>query len=431
MRVRIIAAVGVLVALAVAASSATGGTPASKARPAANSITVWLQVDAQSGWADVVADATKAFKSQHPDVNVDVQYQTWGTHLAKFDATLAGGNTPDVIEMGNTEMTKYMAAGAFADITADKGSFPNSSTWLKGLELSCRFNGKLYGVPYYAGSRVVIYRKDNYKQAGINRLPTSLDEFLANGNKLVSKFGKSNKNFSAFYLAGRDWYSGLAFVYDYGGTIAVQTSGKWKGALDSKKSIQGLTKLKQVFAALSRASKTTDEAHPFPTIPFAQGRAASFIGPGWQFGYALDPKVGNPKLKPVMGAYAMPSHVKGQVMPGFLGGSDLAIPASSKNKDLAKDWIKAFTSTAAETGIVKAGNIANTTTLLNLNKGTPGAALGQAAKNSWFVPTAKNWVNVENAGVLQDMLTAIYTGDLSVRDAAKRASDRITEILNA
>ena len=33
----------------------------------------------------------------------------------KFDATLAGGNAPDVIEMGNTEMTKYMAAGAFQD----------------------------------------------------------------------------------------------------------------------------------------------------------------------------------------------------------------------------------------------------------------------------------------------------------------------------
>ena len=48
-----------------------------------------------------------------PASNVNVQYQTWGNHLQKFDATLAGGNAPDVIEMGNTEMTKYMAAGAF------------------------------------------------------------------------------------------------------------------------------------------------------------------------------------------------------------------------------------------------------------------------------------------------------------------------------
>ena len=29
-----------------------------------------------------------------------------------------------------------------------------------------------------------------------------------------------DKSFSAFYVAGKDWYSALAFVYDYGGQIA-------------------------------------------------------------------------------------------------------------------------------------------------------------------------------------------------------------------
>ena len=77
--------------------------------------------------------ANAAFQKDHPGVSVNVQYQTWGTHLQKLDATLAGGNAPDVIEMGNTEMMKYMAAGAFQDLTSDKASFPNSGTWLDGL----------------------------------------------------------------------------------------------------------------------------------------------------------------------------------------------------------------------------------------------------------------------------------------------------------
>jgi hypothetical protein len=34
--------------------------------------------------------------------------------------------------MGNTEMTKYMAAGAFQDISASKSVFDNSGTWLEG-----------------------------------------------------------------------------------------------------------------------------------------------------------------------------------------------------------------------------------------------------------------------------------------------------------
>jgi N,N'-diacetylchitobiose transport system substrate-binding protein len=404
---------------------------ATKKTTDASSITVWLQVDAQSGWPTVVQQANAAFAKQHPGTTVNVEYQQWNTHLQKFDATLAGGNTPDVIEMGNTEMTKYMAAGAFADLTADKSKFPNSSTWLKGLEASSTYGGKLMGVPYYAGSRVVIYRKDYFKAAGITKPPTSLAQLSADGKKLMSTYGKKDPKFSAFYVAGPDWYSAMAFVYDFGGQIATQNGTQWTGTLDQPRAIAGLTAYKNTFLALSRASKTQDEAHPFPTTPFAQGHSASFVGPGWQFGYALDPKAGNPKLKPVMAAFPMPSHTPGRTMPAFLGGSDLAIPAASPNKSLAEDWIADFTSNSSMAGIVKAGNIPNNTALLHLVKGTPGSALAKAAGSTWFVPTAKNWANVENANVLRNMLTNILTGKQTVAAAAASASKQITTMLNS
>src|SRR4051795_11587359 len=174
MKSRSIAALCLVVVLAAAVAAST---PGATQRTTANSITVWLQVDAQSGWPDVVAAATKQFQSEHPGASVNVQYQNWGDHLQKFDATLAGGGGPDVIEMGNTEMTKYMAAGAFAAL--DKSTFDNSSNWLKGLAASGAFGGKTYGVPYYAGSRVVTYRSDLFKKAGIAKLPTTTAEYVA------------------------------------------------------------------------------------------------------------------------------------------------------------------------------------------------------------------------------------------------------------
>src|SRR5438270_12854978 len=173
---------------AVSAAAIAAGTMGATKKATASSITVWLQVDAQSAWPQSVALANDAFAKQHPDVTVNVQYQTWDTHLQKFDATLAGGNTPDVIEMGNTEMTKYMAAGAFQDLTSAKGSFDNSSTWLEGLAASGRYNGKVFGVPYYAGSRVVTYRTDLYKKAGL-KTPTTLAAFTAVAKTLNAKFG--------------------------------------------------------------------------------------------------------------------------------------------------------------------------------------------------------------------------------------------------
>jgi N,N'-diacetylchitobiose transport system substrate-binding protein len=346
-----------------------------------------------------------------------VQYQNWSDHLQKFDATLAGGNSPDVIEMGNTEMTKYMAAGAFADITSSKSIFDNSANWLKGLAASGVYGGKLYGVPYYAGSRVVTYRTDVYNKAGIKKLPTSLAQFTTDARMLAAK-NASVKGFSPVYIAGTDWYFAMSFVYDFGGSIAKTSKGKWIGNLDSPQSIAGLTAYKSFFTAVSKASKTSDEAHPAPYDVYSQGAAGSIIGPGWYSCCVGD------KFKTTTAQFVMPSHTPGQPMPGFLGGSDLAIPTTSANKALAVDWLKDFISTSSEKALQAKGNIPNATNLLGTNVNE------RAAARSWFVPAAKHWVDVENGNILRNMLATILQGKLTVKQAAQNASDNISLVLN-
>jgi N,N'-diacetylchitobiose transport system substrate-binding protein len=428
MKLRIFAAVALAAALATVASTATGSIK----RATAQSVTVWVMTDAQNGWPGAIAAANAQFQQQHPGVDVNIQYQSWDTVLQKFDAALAANDAPDVIELGNSQTAKYMAAGAFSTIKA-KG-YPNSSTWLSGLKASCTYRGKLYCVPYYAGARAVIYRKDMYRQAGIKGVPTTYAQFLIANKKLKKKFGK-NRNFSAFYEPGQNWYAATTFVEDWGGHLAVQQkNGKWKGTLDSPQAVKALTIFKSMVRKYSRASKTQDEAHPFPSIPFAKGRMASFYGNGWEWPYVFNPKGGAaPKsFEKKMGAYPMPSHIRGRYMPTFLGGSDLGIPISAHNKQLGADWIKAFTSTASETIIAKAGNIANTTKLANVNAHNPALApFARASKYSWFVPSSPNWTNVENSHLLKQMLTAILTNRKSVTAATHSASKQITQILNA
>ena len=184
------------------------------------------------------------------------------------------------------------------------------------------------------------------------------------------------------------------------------------------KSVAGLTAYKNFFTAASRASKTTDETHPNPYDVYAQGQAASMIGPSW-FSCCV-----GAKYKGATGQFVMPGHVKGQSIPGFLGGSDLAVPATSGNKSLASDWIKDFTNTASEKALQAKGNIPNATNLL-------GASVNErAAARSWFVPTAKHWVDVENGNILRNMLAQILTNKLSIKQAAASASDNIASVLN-
>jgi N,N'-diacetylchitobiose transport system substrate-binding protein len=398
-------------------------------KKSATSINVWLMTDAK-GWPDIVDAANKAFTAAHPGVNVNVTYLTWGEHLGKLDAALAAGNAPDVTEMGNTEMTKYMAAGAFYNLPASV--FDNYKTWLNSLQQSATFAGKLYGVPYYAGARAAIVRTDYWKKSGVNHLPPrTLNEFYVDGLKIMKKYGKKDPNFSALYFPGQNWYAATSWVYDFGGSIAVRKNGSWKGNLNSAKSLAGLNELKKDVLSLSRADKTGTEANEWTT--FAQGHVASMIGNGWEVGLITDPKAGNPALAPVISAFPMPSRVAGRQMPSFLGGSDLAVPASASHKSLGIDWIKFYTSTNSERQLAsEVGVIPNTKTLLKINDSKPLLApFAHAATFSWFVPTAAHWADVENAKVMQNMYVQIFTGRKSVKAAATSASNQITQILNA
>src|SRR3954462_2821006 len=112
-------------ALIVAATAST-----STKRSQATELRILLQPEARQLWAEARDAATATFKQQPPGVNVKIEEQGWGDHLTKSDAGLAARTAPDVIELGNTETTKYLAAGALAPLA--KGDYPNSKTWLEG-----------------------------------------------------------------------------------------------------------------------------------------------------------------------------------------------------------------------------------------------------------------------------------------------------------
>src|SRR5438552_3752707 len=413
------------IAVALVAAACGGSTPSST-NPAdeTGTLTVWLMNG--SAPQSVVDGVNADFKAKYPNVTVNVELQQWGDIGTKLDTAFAGSTPPDVVELGNTLVAKYAAAGALGDISGKKSSFDNSGTWLQSLTDSCTQAGKLYCVPYYAGSRAIIYRKDFFASAGVTP-PDSMDGLLTVGQKLMDAH-KSDPSFSALYYPGKYWYAALPFVWDFGGDIATQSAGKWSGALSSSSSQQGLTTLSTLVSKLSRADKTGDEAKQ--DAAFAQGHIAMIIANGWEVGVITDPKAGNPALKDQLGAFPIPSHNAGQTAPVFLGGSDLGVASRSKHQDLANAWIATLTGNKhmAEMATV-GGVIPNTTSMLSLGTGI-NSIFFSAAKNSKFVPNSQNWASVENANVLPDMLVKIFTKQMGVADATKSASDRITTILN-
>lgn len=392
-------------------------------------ITVWLQSDAQKGWPDVVNQANQRFEAA-TGAKVNIQWQQWSNYTTKLDSTFAGSTAiPDAVELGNTQTASYIAGGAFADLTKAKGQFDNSANWLQGLtDSGTSPDGKLEAVPYYAGSRVVIYRKDLFSKAGITAAPTTLDELNSDLDK-VKAANAGDKAFSSFYMPGKYWYAAMSFVYGAGGKIAEQQGGKWAGTLESSQAQQGLAEW-QKLTSYSVGGATKDEADQDAIM--AQGHTGAILGNGWEVGAVTDKKTGKPALAPLLGTFPLPSNTPGQYTPSFLGGSDLAVPAKAANVGLGATWIKYYTDTASQTALAKFA-IPNATSLLSVYEaaGAANKSTGEAAKNTWFVPNTPNWANVESGNVLQNMLESIATGKSSIADATKAADAQIATTLNA
>lgn len=425
MKRNLVAAIGIAgMMFSVAACGGDNKDGGSDKGTDAKELTVWLTVDAQNNWPQLVKAADDAVTKKHPGLKIKHEYYGWPDKNAKLDAVLATDKAPDVVEMGNTEMLGYMVKGAFAPV--DPAKFAGSSAWLDGLKASVTYDGKTYGVPYYAGGRVANWRKDVFAAAGVKSTPKTYQELTADLDKVQKKQGAK---FSAWYQPTRDWYAAMSFVYDAGGSIAKQDGGQWKANLSSPESIKGLTEFKNVVDKYMHGDKTKDESDRY--IVYGQGKSGMIFGAAWEGATAADPKNDKTgKLKDNLENFVMPGP-SGKNMPVFLGGSDLAIPVKSKAQGLAAEWINAFTGPSGQKGLIAKGNLPNNKTDLATLKSDPQTAVpATAAESNWFVPMAPGWGQVEKAQVLQTMLQNIGTGKKSVQDAAKEADAAIDKVIN-
>jgi len=429
-KMRAAAVVGATVALFAAACGSGGNSPESASGDSGNTqakdITVWLM---NGSAPDAVIKRVNAqFNQAHPNTQVKIQIQQWDGIQEKTTTALAGNNPPDVLEIGSTLVSKFADSGGLEDLSSKKADL-GGDTWLQGLTDAGTLDGKLYGIPYYAGDRAVLYRKDMFAKAGITTLPSDRAGFVATMAKLQAKYG-SDKQFSALYFPGQYWYAALPFIWDEGGEVAVQDNGQWKGALDSPQSQAGLSALKDIVTRYSKAPVNGNENDNDPAVPLGEGKAGMIIDAGWKVGTV---EKAHPQLKGQIGVFPVPSKNAGQTAPVFLGGSNLAVSAGSDAPELAYEWIKILAGTKAQTDLATTGGvIPNSTSLLTLHAKDPVLSVFDlAAKNSRSTPATPKWANVESGTVLQDMLVSIFSGKKSVADATTDATEAITKTLNS
>lgn len=411
------------VLLAVASACGSEDDKSSSGGPSEADLVVWLNgadtPDAARDWLK------KTFEKEHPGSTLTIEQQEWEGLVERLTTALTSADqTPDVVEVGNTQAPTFTTVGAFSDLSGDLDALGGDDL-LPGFVEGATVDGKTYAVPYYAGSTYVFYRKDLFEKAGIEGVPQDMASFVEAAKKLKADSDKAD--FSGYWLPGKDWRDGAALLWDAGGEFAEPDGDGWRATLSTPESIQGLQAFQDLYESASGAPADANEADP--VTPFCAGKIGMMSRPGWVQGMLTDPKSGCPKLAEQIGVFALPGS-DGEPAPVLLGGSDIAISAKSPNQDLSREVVELMLSEEYQTILAEAGlTPARESFASKLGDDEFAQATVAAASNAKLTPAAAAWATVEGKFILEDLFSEIAQGG-DVEKLAAEADEQITAELN-
>ncbi|WP_084614485.1 sugar ABC transporter substrate-binding protein [Nakamurella lactea] len=407
-----------------AGSDTAGSAPAESGSQdfAGKKLTVWIMEGTNPDATPFFADVAKDFKAQ-TGADLDVQFQPWADAHDKFTTAIAGGTTPDVAEIGTTWTPEFAQAGALEDLTQQVA--PMKDNLVQGLVDAGTMDGKLYGMPWYAGVRSFVYNKDVFEKAGVQP-PTTWDELVAAGEKIKSAV----PDVVPFAVAGDCSYCMMPFIWGAGGDVATQQDGKWTSTIDSPESQAGLTfytdlALKQGLSTPAAATwKETDLLKNFES-----GKLAMVITGNWTITKITTDA---PDMKGNLGAFAIPGKTADKLSPSFLGGSHLGIFKASQNKELAWKFIELMSSDKYAQQWAQSSNFfPGIKSLLDETAKSADPLIAPFAKQmveaGKSMPVTPDWGKIEGAKVLTKMLQSVLTGKASVADATKTAAGEMND----
>ncbi|MFI8938583.1 extracellular solute-binding protein [Streptomyces syringium] len=372
------------------------------------SLTVWFMDGSNPpAWTKSV----QAEFEQKTGAKLDIKVQKWDGIQQKLTTALSESSPPDVVEIGNTQTPSYAQTGGLQDLADLKKEI--GADWTESLNKPSVFEGKQYAAPWYAASRVVIYNKKIWADAGIKDVPKTRADFFK-ALEAIEKKGDAEP----LYLPGQNWYFFDGLTIGTGADLVKKDGKKYVSNLGDPKVAKAMEIYKQ-YQAFSKAPKDKDEATPQQADIFAKGKTGAFIGMGWEAATAVK---ANPAIEKEIGYFTIPGEKADKPEGVFLGGSNLAISTGSKKQELAKEFLKIALSDKNEGALAKeVGSIPNKESLLSNVKGNAAAeAAAPAAKGGGTTPLIPEWAQVENApNPIKAYMTAVLNGK-SPEDAAKQ-----------
>ncbi|WP_150242152.1 extracellular solute-binding protein [Nocardiopsis quinghaiensis] len=406
-------------------AAACGGNSESGGGGEADSLTVWVMGTSQEPLVEYFEDTEARFQESHPGVSVEVEFIPWPDAQESITNALAGGDAPDVLEVGNDQVSNWASQGALLDITDQvEGWDAAAGIDEEALEYGT-YEGVQYGVPWFSGVRTLYYRADWLEGLG-HEPPKTWDELVEVAEDIETEHDVPG------FAAPTDFTNGIAsFIWSNGGEIAVQDGDVWEGRLTDPATVEAI----EFYASLS-----TDGISPQDYVgqnelialaDMANSELGMYIDGGWAVSsmeeQAADPSVvENIASAPIPGADG--------IAPAFAGGSALTVFTTTEHPDLAFDLLTVLGDEEGGKGYADvAGFFPAYPHLLESDEyqeDPDRAAAATQMQNTRFFPTTPRWTAADqDSKILPGAVLEIVQGG-DPEEVLEAANEELTSILN-
>ncbi len=394
-------------------AAGTQNVQGASAGPVTGDLNVW----AMGNEGDKLSVLATQFEQKNPGVHVHITTIGWGEAHDKIVTAIAGHTTPDMSQMGTTWMGGFVKANAFQTVPSSINQsdfFPAS--WQTGV-----VNGQSYGVPWYADTRMLFYRKDLAEKAGIMSPPATWQDVYNMAQALKTKAG-TQWGISATVGMG-SFQDFLPMFWSFGADIQDQ-SGNY--TLNTPQAVQAIAFYQSLFQN-GLAPKAVPQGFDI-TPAFVKGTHPMTVTGPWEISL-IEKAGGGDSYASKIGLAPIP---KQQTATSFMGGSDLVVYKDAKNPAAAWAFVKFLSQpdvqatwyqTVSDLPAVKAawsqGKLASDPML---------QAFGQQLNSAKAPPPIPNWDQL--AAALDNILEKVAAGAETPDQAAKDMQSQAQSIGN-
>ena len=283
---------------------------------AKGTITMW----AMGAEGENLPKLTKEFEAANPGVKVQVTAIPWDAAHDKFTTAITANKTPDVAMVGTTWMGEFAGMDALDPTPGEV----DKSVFFDGAQKTTEVDGTSFGVPWYVETRLVYYRTDLAKKAGITTPPTDWDGLKTMAKAMQDKAGAK---YGIGLQAGGtgSWQSVMPFAWSAGADLT-KDGGKAYN-FDSPEVLKASQYYQSFFT--DGISDKAAPATPTTEPDFASGKVPMFISGPWMMS-AVEKAGGGEKFKDKYDVFQIPAD---KMSSSFVGGSNLVVFKNTQNRD--------------------------------------------------------------------------------------------------